>query len=306
MRRIEKAALPEPGELRRLICSAADQIHAGGTVVDPDAQGLSGVDIIMTDEDGSAILVDLIFDGVRAVPTRVHEHLDWLAENQRLFLKAYSGDGLVSADAPVLVFVAPEFPSTVVRAVSRISDVRVRLVRAELLLVDGEPGLLLEAIALTQSEPVSAAVTRRVPELGGGGTESSFEGRIESESVRALFTLFRSGVDGLDGRISTGEVEGALHFALDGARLATVAVSPGSFTVSTGDPVVNPIVVSDRVSLERALNAVISFFVREGRVRQASDDGNGNADGGASELSRQEQAELRRIWDDGIPGRAGS
>ena len=305
MRRIEKTALPEPGELRRLICSEADQIHAGGKIVDPDAQGLSGVDIIMTDEDGSAILVDLISDGVRMVPTLVHEHLDWLAENQRLFLKAYSGDGLVSADAPILIFVAPQFPSTVVRAVSRMSDVRVRLVRAEQLLVDGEPGLLLEAIALVQSDPVSAAITRRVPELGGG-TESSFEDRIESESVRTLFTLFRSGVDGLDGRMATGEVDGALHFTLEGARLATVAVSPGSFTVSTGDPVVNPIVVSDRVSLERALNTVISFFVREGRVRQVGDDGNGGTGGGASELSREEQAELRRIWDDGIPGRAGS
>lgn len=305
MRRIERAPLPEPGELRKLVCSAADQIHAGGKIVDADAQGLTGVDIIMTDKDGSAILVDLISDDVRMVPTRAYEHLDWLAENRRLFMRAYSGDGLVGADAPLLVFVAPRFPSTVVRAVSGMSDVCVRLVRAEQLLVDGEPELLLETVALAQTDSVSAAVARRVPELNGG-TESQFEAGIESQSVLTLFTLFRSGVDGLDGRISAADVDGVLHFALEGMRLATVAVSPGSFTVSTGDPVMNPIVVSDRVSLERALNAVISFFVREGRAREVGDGGNGGADGGANELSREEHAELRRIWDDGIPGRTGT
>ncbi len=299
MRLIERASLPEPSQLRRLICSAADRIHVRARVVDADAQGLSGVDIIMTDEEGSAILVDLVSDGVRTIPTRIYEHVDWLAENRRLFLRAYSGDGLVGADAPLFVFVAPQFPSSVISAVSRMLDVRVQLVRAEQLLVDGDPELLLEKIELKGTDSVSAAVVRRAPELNGG-VESPLEEKIQSEAIRTLFTLFRSGVDGLDGRISAEEANGGFHFILDGARLATVAVSPGSFTVSTGDPVANPIVVSDRVSLERALNAVISFFVREGRVRPAGDDG----DGGTRELTRDEQAELRRIWDEGISGGA--
>jgi hypothetical protein len=301
MRRIERVPLPEPAQLRSLICSAADQIHVGARVVDADAQGLSGVDIIMTDESGSAVLVDIISDGIRTIPTRIYEHLNWLAENRRLFLRAYSGDGLVGADAPLFVFVAPAFPSSVVRAVSWMPDVCVQLVRAEQLLVDGDPELLLEKIEPKRTDSVSTAVARRAPELNGGA-ESRLEGRIESEAVRTLFTLFRSGVDGLDGRISADEANGGFQFVLDGTRLATVAVSPGSFTVSTGDPVTNPIVVSDRVSLERALNAVISFFVREGRVCPADHDG----DSGASELTRDEQAELRRIWDEGISGEAGS
>ncbi len=299
MRQIERASLPEPGQLRKLICSAADRIHPGARVVDADAQGLSGVDIVMTDEEGSAILVDLVSDGVRTIPARIYEHIDWLAENRRLFLRAYSGDGLVGADTPLIVFVAPLFPSSVVSAVSRMLDVRVRLVRAEQLLVDGDPELLLEKIELKQVDSVSPAVARRAPELNGG-VESSLEGKIQSDAVRTLFTLFRSGVDGLDGRISAEEANGGFRFILDGAQLATVAVSPGSFTVSTGDPVANPIVVSDRVSLERALNAVISFFVREERVRPAGDNG----DGETRELTRDEQAELRRIWDEGISGEA--
>jgi hypothetical protein len=65
------------------------------------------------------------------------------------------------------------------------------------------------------------------------------------------------------------------------------------YTVATGDPSLNPIVVSDRVSLERALNAVISFFVREGQE-------SGNGGDVAADEDGQQRDELQRIWGDGI------
>ncbi len=291
-RRIERLHTVEPGELRRLACAAAEQIREGATIVDDDAQGPTGIDLILAGEDGSPVLVDIVGGDANAVPTRLFEHVEWMEANARLFQRAYAGSGLVRVEHPVFVFVAPEFPEAVTRAVSAVEDVSVELVRATPFLVDSKPELLLERVEYQPRTTTSRAVTRRTQELDTE-SRSSFESKIESEGVRSLFSLFKSGVDGLDGRIAAVEHAGGVVFELDGHRLAAVGVSPGSFTVATGDPSLNPIVVSDRISLERALNAVISFFVREGQ-------GSGNGEDVATDEAGQERGELRRIWGDGI------
>ncbi len=291
-RRIERLHTVEPAELRRLACAAAEQIHEGATIVDDDAQGPTGIDLILAGEDGSPVLIDIVSGDTNAVPTRLYEHLEWMDANARLFQRAYAGSGLVRVEHPVFVFVAPSFPEAVLRAVSAIRDVSVELVRATPFLVDSKPELLLERVEYTPRETMNRAVARRTQEIKAD-SGSPFESKIESEGVRSLFSLFKSGIDGLDGRIAASEDGGGVVFELDGRRLAAVGVSPGSFTVATGDPSLNPIVVSDRVSLERALNAVISFFVREGRE-------SGNGEDVGEDDSGQERGELRRIWGDGI------
>ncbi len=291
-RRIERLHTVEPAELRRLACAAAEQIHEGATIVDDDAQGPTGIDLILAGEDGSPVLIDIVGGDANVVPTRLYEHLDWMEANARLFQRAYAGSGLVRVEHPLFVFVASSFPEAVMRAVSAVEDVSVELVRATPFLVDSKPELLLERVEYHPQATTTRAVARRAQELE---TESGspFETRIESEGVRSLFSLFKSGVDGLDGRIQAVEHAGGVVFELEGRRLAAVGVSPGSFTVATGDPSLNPIVVSDRVSLERALNAVISFFVREGQE-------SGNGEDAVADEADQERDELRRIWGDGI------
>jgi len=290
-RRIERLHAVDQAELRRLACAAAADIREGATVVDDDAQGPTGIDVILADEDGSPVLIDIGGDA-NAIPTRLFEHLEWMESNARLIQRAYAASGIVRVEQPRFVFVGRTFPDAVVRALASASDIDFDLVRATPFLVDGKPELLLERVEYHAPERVSHTVTRRAQELD---TEESsvFERRIESEGVRALFSLFKSGVDGLDGRIAARDANGGVVFELEGRRLAAVGVSPGSFTVATGDASVNPVVVSDRVSLERALNAVISFFVREGQ---------GGGNGGVAGLSAEdrEREELRRIWGDGI------
>ncbi len=293
-KRIERLHTVEPAELRRLTCAAADDILEGATVVDDDAQGPSGIDLILVDDSGSPVLVDIVADDGAAIPSRVYEHTEWMEANARLFQRAYAASGVVRVEHPRIVFVARSFPDAVVRAVANLSDASVELVRATALLVDGRPELLLDRVEYVRHQMTSRPVARRAAELRRAG-DSGFEDRIDAEPVRALFSLFKSGVDGLDGNISARDANGGLVFELQGKQLAAVGLSPGSFTVATGDPSLNPIVVSDRGSLERALNAVISFFVREERVRAA--DG---ADGGGPTQSA-EREELRRIWGDGIP-----
>ncbi len=291
-RRIERLHTVDPAELRRLACVAAEQIHEGASVVDDDAQGPTGIDLILVDEDGSPVLIDIVGGDTSAVPTRLYEHLEWVEANARLFQRAYAASGIVRAEKPLFVFVARAFPEAVVRAIAAVGDVSVELVRATPFLVDGVPELLLERVEYHAPQTTSRAVARRTPEFDAE-TASPFESKIESEGVRALFSLFKSGIDGLDGRIAAQDSNGGMVFELDGRRLAAVGVSPGSFTVATGDQSLNPVVVSDRVSLERALNAVISFFVREGQE-------NGNGSDSSADAPDEEREELRRIWGDGI------
>ena len=127
---------------------------------------------------------------------------------------------------------------------------------------------------------------------GGAGKPSDI---IQTDAVRTLLALFRSGVDGLDGRIRAVESDDVISFAVGDRPLARVAVSPGSFTVSPGDGVSNPIVVSDRVSLERALNSVVSLFVRDEAPRSG-----GNGDDAREALDEEERAELAGIWGVGL------
>jgi hypothetical protein len=134
-----------------------------------------------------------------------------------------------------------------------------------------------------------------------GASESPARSVIESDAVRALLALFRSGVDGLDSRISVAESNGGMTFALGDRTLAEVSVSPGSFTVSPGVEAASPIVVSDRVSLERALNAVVSMFVRE-----EAPPGGGNGGAARRELPEEDRAELASIWGGGVGGGEGS
>lgn len=295
--RIERTGLPDVSALRRALGELEGVFGGDVHLVDGDAQGPTGVDLILADGRGRPILVDIVTDDARLVPARLFEHLEWLERNRRLFLRAYSGDGVVNAETPLFLFVGGVWPKSVVRALAAVRGAEVRVFRAEQLLVNGRPELLLEEVSAYAASEPSAAVTRRRQELNGGDG-SGVEQRIEKDSVRTLLALFRSGVDGLDGRIVEREKDGGLVFELGETVLAGVAVSSGSFTVSPGDPVANPVVVSDRVSLERALNAVVSLFVRERHFAHTAPPAEAPVE---VAVEAEEARELERIWGDGIP-----
>ncbi|MBD3348517.1 MAG: hypothetical protein GF400_04900 [Candidatus Eisenbacteria bacterium] len=338
-RRIKRAPLPDAATIRDLLGERSAEIRDGAVVVDADARGESGVDLLMADEQGRPIFVDIVGDDAAAVPARVFEHLDWLRERERLFLKAYGGDGVRSASSPEIVFVAETYPGGALRSLEMIDGVAVRLLRAEYFVIDGEGELFLEEVGSSAAEralgraaeaprenarddsdrtgvdptepsreeaaeetwpPGRAAVAEPAGERATEpdrttATTPSLDEKIESESVRGLLGLFRSGVDGLDGRIVESELDGGITYELEGRRLARVSASAGSFTVAPGDRAANPIVVSDRVSLERALNAVVSLFVREGQSP-------GPAERGDTILGDEEREELVGIWGEGVPG----
>jgi hypothetical protein len=298
--RIERIQLPESAQLRRALAERADSVHPGARVVDADMQGPTGVDLLLVDDDGRPVFVDVVLDGAAAVPTRIFDHTRWYEQNRRLFLRAYTNDGVVRIEDPVFVFVASRFPASVLEVVRAMPDVPVRLVRAEYFLIDGAAEVLLEDVTPSAQRRISTSVARRTDDMSAGG-EVSPRDIIESDAVRTLLALFRSGVDGLDGRIATTESDEGISFRMGDRRLADVAVSPGSFTVSPGDGLINPIVVSDRVSLERALNSVVSLFVRE---EEPSDGGNGR--GSDVELADDEQSVLSDVWGAGVQASDGS
>lgn len=295
--KLERTALPDGARLRRLLAERADEIADGATVIDPDAQGATGVDLLLADELGRPVFIDVVGTDAAEAPTRIFDHLDWLDQNRRLFTRAYADAGIVKPEDPLFVFVAGAFPPAVVRSVGALDGVSVRLLRVEAFLVDGREELLLEDVALGPRRQGTRAVPKK-EEGGDGAGRSAGASQIRSEDVRALLALFRSGVDGLDGRIRERQSNGEMYFELDGETLALVSASPVSFTVSPGDRLANPIVVSDRVSLERALNAVVSLFVREG----------GRAPGGDAavsegvEVGEGERGQLAGIWGGGIAG----
>jgi hypothetical protein len=298
--RIERIQLPESAQLRRALAARADSLHPGARVVDADVRGPTGVDLLLVDDDGRPVFVDVVLDSAGEVPTRIFDHTRWYEQNRRLFLKAYTNDGVVRIEDPVFVFVASRFPASVLEVVRAMPDVPVRLVRAEYFLIDGAAEVLLEDVTPSVHERISTSVARRTDDVSAGG-ESTPREIIESDAVRTLLALFKSGVDGLDGRIATTESDEGISFRMGDRRLADVAVSPGSFTVSPGDGLINPIVVSDRVSLERALNSVVSLFVREERPR----DG-GNGQGSDVELADDERLVLSDIWGVGVQASDGS
>lgn len=298
--RIERIQLPESAQLRRALAARADSLHPGARVVDADVRGPTGVDLLLVDDDGRPVFVDVVLDSAGEVPTRIFDHTRWYEQNRRLFLKAYTNDGVVRIEDPVFVFVASRFPASVLEVVRAMPDVPVRLVRAEYFLIDGAAEVLLEDVTPSVQERISTSVARRTDDVSAGG-ESTPRDIIESDAVRTLLALFTSGVDGLDGRIATTESDEGISFRMGDRRLADVAVSPGSFTVSPGDGLINPIVVSDRVSLERALNSVVSLFVREERPR----DG-GNGQGSDVELADEERLVLSDIWGVGVQASDGS
>jgi hypothetical protein len=289
---LERSSLPDLAHLRRLLTDETERICEDAELVDADAQGPSGIDLVLADADGRPVLVDIVGDEVFAIPSRIFDHLRWLEENRRLFLRAYARDGVVKAEAPILAFVARDYPTSVLMAVGAVKGVSVRLLRAEYFLVDGAGRLAVEEVEARPCAAIAPTIARRAMEIVSS-VAPAFDDLIESGTVRALFSLFRSGVDGLDGRIRTRAANGGIVFELGGRTLAAVNASPGSFTVATGDPVVNPIVVSDRVSLERALNAVVSLFVRE----EDPLSGGVVGPGAAADLEEDERVELATIWE---------
>ncbi len=364
--RIERSTLPDLPALRRLLSDRVGQIRAGANLVDADLEGPTGVDILIADEGGRPILVDVVLERPNEIPALVFEHLDWFEQNRKLFLKAYAADGVVGSGEPGFVFIARSFPSGVLRAIGAMEGIDARLVRAEYVLVDGAGDVLLEDVTPARRSEEAPAVIRTSGGVGGGSeleptreAESAGEpeltrelepepvtageaelarepeptpaltrepaptpvltrepeptsaptpkpdharevepaAAIESNAVRTLLALFKSGVDGLDSGIAERQVDGGLVFELGREPLARVTLSPGSFTVTPGERAENPIVVSDRVSLERALNAVVSLYVRE-------EFGSGDEDDTRAvdvKLTDEERAELGRIWEATVP-----
>ncbi len=427
-RRIERSSLPGLPTLRELLGERVSQIYEGASLVDGDAQGPTGVDMIIAGDGGRPVFVDIVLERPLEGPTLIFDHLDWFDRNRKLFLKAYAAEGVSDAAVPAFVFVAGEFPTGVVSAVGAMEGVDTRLIRVEYVLVDGAGEILLEDVTSTRgtraapivmkprlggddeggstsdgggsrdavetgrvlvSEPVLAtgdetavgrASTPLAPRIGDAagsalpsdeapvpavsgseGADEPHEPRhteergaesqepphaeeraaesqeppqieeradepqepphrerraaepeaeldgpgeplgdpadlLESERVRSFLSLLRAGVDGLDSRIVELEEDGTLVFELVGEPLARVAVSPGSFTVTTGDRKENPVVVTDRVSLERALNSVVSYFVREDRPHEPAEERPATGTG----LSEEERSELGKIWDGSI------
>ena len=283
--RIERKELPGHKALCRLVGEDVAVFGEGTRLVDDDARGATGVDLVLVDTDGRPLLVDVVAGAEREIAARLFEHRAWLVESGRLFLKAYGREGVLRTDDAVVVFVCGEVPESVSAAVAALGEGGVRVYRAEAFSVDDEDVLSLEDVTPV---PVARPVS---PEPSGEQEEPRDETEVEtgirSHSVRALFDLFESGVDGLDGRIEASSSEEGVVFELSGRRLARVTWSPESFTVTVGQGRSNPIVVSDRVSLERALNAVVSYFVREEEPGRALD---------VPEVSEDVRSELAAVW----------
>ncbi len=308
--RIERSSLPDLAVLRKLLGERADQICQGARLIDADAQGPTGIDLIIADSDGRPVFVDIVLERPLEVPTLIFDHLDWFESNKRLFLKAYAEEGVRNTGSPAFVFVAAGFPSGVMRAVGAMEGIDARLVRADYVLVNGTGEVLLEDVTPDGGTREGTVVVRPTDDADDGSRtpietkpeETRTEETVESDTVRMLLDLFRSGVDGLDSRISQLTADDSIVCALRGRPLARVTVSSGSFTVLPGDQGENPIVVSDRVSLERALNAVVSLFVREEEPFLAEDEDRPST----AKLRDEERAELAEIWRGGAaPGDAG-
>jgi len=286
--RIERTELPPRKAIARAIVEQLDSFGEGVRLVDDDARGPSGVDVVLADGEGRAFLLDVVVGQEREVPVRAADHRAWLASTGRLFMKAYGRDGVVGSDDPIVAFICGELAQSVVEAVSAMADENVRLYVAEAFRVDGEDAISLRDVTPRVVPRVASAPSEMdVPEREAGGDGEPAPGGIRSESVRGLFELFRSGVDGLDGRIEASEEDDSMEFTLMKRPLAHVDWSPDSFTVTVGKGRSNPIVVSDRVSLERALNAVVSYFVREEEP---------SAPGLSEDVSEEERAELAAVW----------
>ncbi len=263
-------------------------------MVDADAQGPTGIDMVLADDAGRPILVDIVLDAPTEIPTRVFDHLEWLEQTRRLFLRAYSRDGVVKTEEPVLVFMAEVFSPAVMKAVSCCPDAEIRLIKVEHFVIDGIGEVCCEEVSRARDaapEPGRGAENERDRRRLRVRLRRQDRVRRRPRALRALQVRHR--------RPRRQHLHQGLErrhlFELGQRPLAVVSTSPGSFTVSLGDPVANPIVVSDRVSLERALNAVVSSFVREGEGA-GSDDGNGHA----TSLDDGTTAELARIWGGGV------
>jgi len=158
--RIERIQLPESAQLRRALVARADSVHPGARVVDADMQGPTGVDLLFVDDDGRPVFVDVVLDSAGEVPTRIFDHTRWYEQNRRLFLKAYTNDGVVRIEDPVFVFVASRFPASVLDVVRAMPEVPVRLVRAEYFLIDGAAEVLLEDVTPSVQARISTSVAR--------------------------------------------------------------------------------------------------------------------------------------------------
>jgi hypothetical protein len=279
--RIKRRPLPGHKALVRAVSENLDAFGEGARLVDDDARGASGVDVVVADGEGRPVLVDVVVGVERELPTRLHEHRAWLESSGRLFMKAYGREGVSRLEEPGFVFVVGEMPAAVSSALASSMDGPVRVLRAEAFTIDGEDVVSFEDVS-PEIDELSTDAEERV----SADSEEDVVPR-SSDAAIALFDLFESGVDGLDGRIEQSEDEEGVVFSLSGRRLARVTWSPESFTVTVGEGRSNPIVVSDRVSLERALNAVVSYFVREEEPARAGD---------AASISEDERAELAAVW----------
>jgi hypothetical protein len=122
-----------------------------GNVVEPD-----GVDAILCDDAGNPVLLEILQGNTETIPYRIFHHLDWLQGRSRLFLRAYLHSGILQADDPLFIFLAPSFPAVVIRAVGLIESVRVRLITARTGRIAGAPGLLLRDVPPNSSGTVSS------------------------------------------------------------------------------------------------------------------------------------------------------
>ncbi len=133
----------DSARLKKLILSNLDLLFAGGRLVDEHPGEPDGIDLILADASGNPVFIHFLETLPEIIPYRILHLLSWLEQNEILFRKAYSRDGIHRTAGPTFIFFAPSFPQVVVDAIVALGKARIRLFAMRPVRLNGRPGYLV-------------------------------------------------------------------------------------------------------------------------------------------------------------------